>query len=248
MQDSGTAIQNAAAQTRALLVAEAARRLDLSAENLKTEDGAVIAPDGRRLSYGDLVGSDMLHVQARATSTLKDPATFKVLGQSVPRVDIPAKVTGGAAYVQDMRLPGTMHARIARPPSYGARIDRLRHVGGRENAWCRQGDQGRQFSCCGRGQGVSGDQGDEGAVDCGDMERECAPAEAGRPCFHADQPAGANHNHFRASRSVRQRRQDDRGHIYAALSVARLDRPVLRRRAIDRRHDDGLDPYARRLS
>jgi nicotinate dehydrogenase subunit B len=122
MQDSGTAIQNAAAQTRALLVAEAARRLDLPAENLKTEDGAVIAPDGRRLSYGDLVGSDMLHVQARATSTLKDPATFKVLGQSVPRVDIPAKVTGGAAYVQDMRLPGMMHARIARPPSYGAEL------------------------------------------------------------------------------------------------------------------------------
>src|ERR1700739_3012046 len=122
MQDSGTAIENAAAQARELLLAEAARRLDLAIDNLRTENGAVIAPDGRRLAYGDLVAAGTLHVQAQATSKLKDPATFKVMGQSVPRVDIPAKVTGGAAYVQDMRLPGMVHARIVRPPSYGAQL------------------------------------------------------------------------------------------------------------------------------
>src|SRR5258705_12001733 len=46
-----------------------------------------------------------------------------LIGQPVPRVDIPAKVTGGAAYVQDMRLPGMVHARVVRPPSYGAQLD-----------------------------------------------------------------------------------------------------------------------------
>jgi CO/xanthine dehydrogenase Mo-binding subunit len=122
MQDSGTAIQNAAAQTRALLVAEAAKRFELPMEGLKTENGAVIAPDGRRLSYGELVAAGMMHVQAQAISTLKDPSTFKVMGQPVPRVDIPAKVTGGAAYIQDIRLPGMVHARIVRPPSYGAEL------------------------------------------------------------------------------------------------------------------------------
>ena len=122
MQDSGTAILNAAAQVRALLIAEAARRLDLPAENLRTESGAVIAPDGQRLGYGDLVAGDMLHVEAQVKSSLKDPATYKVMGQPVPRVDIPAKVTGGAAYVQDMRLPGIVHARVVRPPSYGAQL------------------------------------------------------------------------------------------------------------------------------
>jgi len=122
MQDSGTAILNAAAQVRALLIAEAARRLDLPAENLRTENGSVVAPDGRRFGYGDLVAGDMLHVQAEVKSNLKDPATYKVMGQPVPRVDIPAKVTGGAAYVQDMRLPGMVHARLVRPPSYGAEL------------------------------------------------------------------------------------------------------------------------------
>jgi CO/xanthine dehydrogenase Mo-binding subunit len=122
MQDSGTAILHAAAQVRALLVAEAARRLDLPAENFRTENGAVIAPDGRRVAYGELVAGDWLHVQAQPTSPLKDPSTFRVIGQPVPRVDIPAKVTGGAAYVQDLRLPGMVHARVVRPPGYGAQL------------------------------------------------------------------------------------------------------------------------------
>ena len=82
----------------------------------------MIAPDGRRSTYGELVAADMLHVQAQPKSKLKDPAIFKVMGQSVPRVDIPAKVTGGAAYVHDMRLPGMLHARVVRPPSYGAQL------------------------------------------------------------------------------------------------------------------------------
>ncbi|MCA1451642.1 xanthine dehydrogenase family protein molybdopterin-binding subunit [Bradyrhizobium sp. BRP22] len=122
MQDSGTAILNAAAQVRELLIAQAAGRLGLAAENLRTENGAVIAPDGRRLTYGELVAADLLHVQAQPQSKLKDPASFKIMGHAVPRVDIPAKVTGGEAYVQDMRLSGMVHARVVRPPSYGAQL------------------------------------------------------------------------------------------------------------------------------
>ena len=160
MQNSGTAILNAAAQVREILVAEAARRFDLPDENLRTENGAVIAPDGRRLAYGDLVAADMLHVQAQPKSKLKDPSTFKVMGQPIPRVDIPAKVTGGAAYVQDMRLPGMVHARVVRPPSYGAQLDDMRHIRGRKAARRGQGGSRRQLPRCRRREGVSGDQGD----------------------------------------------------------------------------------------
>jgi nicotinate dehydrogenase subunit B len=122
MQDSGTAIRHAAAQVRELLIAEAARRRDLPTDNFHTEDGVVISPDGERFRYTDLIPAEMLHVQAQPTSKLKDPSTFKVMGQKIPRVDIPAKVTGGAAYVQDVRLPGMVHARVVRPPSYGAQL------------------------------------------------------------------------------------------------------------------------------
>ena len=150
MQDSGTAIQNAAAQTRALLVAEAAQRLDLPAETLRDRERRGDCA-GRTAAFLRRSGrADMLHVQAQPKSKLKDPATFKVMGQSVPRVDIPAKVTGGAAYVQDMRLPGMVHARVVRPPSYGAELDRLRHLRGRENARRREGGSRRQFPRGGR--------------------------------------------------------------------------------------------------
>ena len=56
------------------------------------------------------------------------------MGKSVPRVDIPAKVTGGAIYVQDLRLADMVHARVVRPPSYGARLAVGRQRRGGEDA------------------------------------------------------------------------------------------------------------------
>jgi nicotinate dehydrogenase subunit B len=125
MQNSGTAILNAAAQVRMLLLSQAVQQLGLALDQLRTEAGAVVAPDGRRLGYGELVSAEMLHVQAQSTSALKDPSTFKVMGKRIPRVDIPAKVTGGVAYVHDLRLPGMLHARVVRPPSYGAQLTQV---------------------------------------------------------------------------------------------------------------------------
>jgi nicotinate dehydrogenase subunit B len=61
-------------------------------------------------------------VQAEPQSKRKDPKTFSIVGQPIARVDIPAKVTGGVAYVHDMRMPGMVHARIVVPPSPKATI------------------------------------------------------------------------------------------------------------------------------
>lgn len=129
MQDSGTAILSAAAQVRQLLVAEAATRAGLPADQMRTDKGVVIAPDGKRFAFGELVGAQMLHVQASPQSALKNPAQFKVMQRSIPRVDIPAKVTGGEAYVQDMRLDGMVHGRVVRPPSYGAQLVSIEGAG-----------------------------------------------------------------------------------------------------------------------
>jgi nicotinate dehydrogenase subunit B len=124
MQDSGTAIRNAAAQVRAILVGLAAQRLGAPAESLAIEDG-VVRGVGKTVAYGELVNDQVLHVAAQPTSPLRDPATHTVMGQPMQRVDIPAKVTGGAAYVQDLRLPGMVHGRIVRPPSPAATLSAL---------------------------------------------------------------------------------------------------------------------------
>ena len=235
MQDSGTAIQNAAAQVRVLLVAEAARRLDLPAEDFRTENGAVIAPDGRRLGYGDLVAADMLHVQAQPTSKLKDPATFKVMGQPLPRVDIPAKVTGGAAYVQDMRLPGMVHARVVRPPSYGAQltdcdtsaVEKLPGV----IKIVRDGNflavvARKEFQAIKAMNALSA---------AAKWKETAKPAEAGRSPACPDQPAVAGHHDLPADQPVgRRARRRIEATYTPALSGARLDRSVLRRGAVCR--------------
>ncbi|MFG1213134.1 molybdopterin cofactor-binding domain-containing protein [Xanthobacter flavus] len=122
VQDSGTAIRNAAAQVREILIGEAARRAGVARADLTARDGVITGPAGLSLGYAELVSDTLLHVDAAPTSILTNPRDFTVMDRPVPRVDIPAKVTGGAAYVQDMRLPGMVHGRIVRPPSYGARL------------------------------------------------------------------------------------------------------------------------------
>ena len=121
MQNSGTAIRNAAAQVREILVAEAALKLAMPAQELVVEKGSVWG-NGRRLGYGEIVSGSLLHVNASPGSILTPAAEFKVMGRSLPRVDITGKVTGGQAYIQDFRPEGMVHARVVRPPSYGASL------------------------------------------------------------------------------------------------------------------------------
>ena len=125
MQDCGTAILNAAAQVRGILIELAATRLNLPAEQLKATQGTVVANDGRSVRYGELLTGQDLHRPAQPTSPLKDPKNFVVIGKPMQRVDIPGKLTGKPAYVQDMRPNGMLQARVVRPPSYGARLTQL---------------------------------------------------------------------------------------------------------------------------
>jgi CO/xanthine dehydrogenase Mo-binding subunit len=124
MQDSGTAIRHAAAQSRVILIGLAAQKLGVPPETLTVEDG-VVKGGGKQATYAELATGEALHVQAQSDSTFIAPDKRVVMGKPLPRVDIPAKVTGGAAFVQDLRLPGMLHARILRPPSPAATLASL---------------------------------------------------------------------------------------------------------------------------
>ncbi|MCA0012640.1 molybdopterin-dependent oxidoreductase [Mesorhizobium sp. B292B1B] len=122
IQNSGTAIRYASAQVRQILVAKASEKLGVPADQLKAASGRITGSDGKSVGYGELVVADLLHVDASADTALKSPDSYHAIGKPFARVDIPAKVTGGEAYVQDMRLPGMVHARVVRPPSYSAKL------------------------------------------------------------------------------------------------------------------------------
>jgi len=121
----GTAVRLACAEARSLLVGQAAKRLGVPADALKVSKAVITAPDGRKLGYGELAAELDLDREVTATAPPKSPAQHTIVGHSVPRRDIPAKVTGGAAYVQDLRLPRMLHGRVVRPPRYGARLDNV---------------------------------------------------------------------------------------------------------------------------
>jgi CO/xanthine dehydrogenase Mo-binding subunit len=122
MQDSGTAVLHAAAQVRGILIGLAATRLNLPPDQLQAKAGSVVANDGRSVAYKDLVTGEALHQIATAQSPLKNVKSFKIIGTPMHRVDIPGKVTGAPMYVQDMRPEGMLHARVVRPPNYGAEL------------------------------------------------------------------------------------------------------------------------------
>jgi len=123
VENSGTALRLAGAEVRAILLGLAAKRLGTAAEQLKVADGVISTPDGRQIAYGELVTDLDLNREATAKVAPKQPASHKIVGTSTPRRDIPAKVTGGLVYVQDVRIPGTLHGRVVRPPRYGSKLD-----------------------------------------------------------------------------------------------------------------------------
>jgi len=123
IEASGTALRMAGAEARAILIDLAAKRFGVAADTLTVSDGVITGRDGRKVGYGELAGEADLHREATAKATPKPPSEHKIVGKSISRRDIPAKVTGGAAYVQDVRLPGMLHGRVVRPPRYGAKLE-----------------------------------------------------------------------------------------------------------------------------
>ncbi len=112
----------AGAAARELLVGAAAGSWDVPSSELSTGDGQVIhAASGRRASYASLATAAGA-LRPSASPRLKQPEEFTLMGKSLPRADIPAKVTGQARFGIDARLPGMKFATILRAPVFGAKL------------------------------------------------------------------------------------------------------------------------------
>ena len=119
----GTALRLASAEVRGILLDLAAKRFGVSADTLTVADGTIGSRDRRKVGYGELAADLDLHREATAKIAPKLVAAHKIVGKSIQRFDIPKKVTGGIAFVQDIRLPEMVHGRIVRPPRPGSKLD-----------------------------------------------------------------------------------------------------------------------------
>jgi nicotinate dehydrogenase subunit B len=119
----GSELRRAAASARRALVDRAAQRLGVPADELIVEDGVVRvkANPAQSVRYGELIG-DGIKLQVDEKVPLKKHPDYKVIGKSIPRVDIPGKITGEFTYIHDFRLPDMLHARVMRPDHHGARV------------------------------------------------------------------------------------------------------------------------------
>src|SRR5580704_1602850 len=119
IQITAVPLRKAAAQARHFLIARAAERLELPVEELTIEDGLIRGKDNRSVSYGELIADDTIRLELADDVVVKPVESHKIVGQSVPRVDLPAKATGEPTYVHDVRVPGMLHGRVVRPPYAG---------------------------------------------------------------------------------------------------------------------------------
>lgn len=120
--DAFTRMRQAGAAARLALVQAAATRLGLPADQLKTEAGAVVAPDGTRIPYPELA-VDAAKVTVPQDPALKPREQWKLLGASLPRTDMVAKVTGTATFTADIRLPGMLYATARTNPGLGGAMN-----------------------------------------------------------------------------------------------------------------------------
>jgi nicotinate dehydrogenase subunit B len=121
--DAGPALRVACANVRALFVAEAAGRWGVRATEIIVNGGAIATAEAtRRTSYGELAEAVNLDVDVSAEVATKNDGDLRLIGTSAARLDLPAKVAGGLAFISDLRLPGQLFGRVVRPPSPGARL------------------------------------------------------------------------------------------------------------------------------
>src|SRR5215469_10525057 len=123
IQRGGMQIRRAAATAREALIALAAQRLNMAADDLVAAGGEVRPKTGGAgIRFADLIGTRSFNLKLNPKAPLKAPANYTLVGRPLPRPDVPAKCTGTLTYMQDFTLPDMVHARVIRPPAIGAKL------------------------------------------------------------------------------------------------------------------------------
>ncbi len=133
IQTGGNPMRNAAAEARRVLIELAAKRFKVGPDRLSVA-GGVISVKGdpaKKASYGKLIGGKHFNVtmkwngrygnrlNAKGKAKPKPVKDYKLVGQSIPRNDVPGKVYAETDFCTDVKVPGMVHGRVIRPPKAG---------------------------------------------------------------------------------------------------------------------------------
>jgi len=128
IERGGPQLRQAAAAARQALLKLASTRLETPVEQLTVSDGivSVARNPARKASYGSLIGGKRFNVKIASTGSgwdmkvapevkAKDHKDYKIVGKSIPRIDLPTKFTGEFVYTPDVRVQDMLHGRVVRP-------------------------------------------------------------------------------------------------------------------------------------
>src|SRR5699024_4269895 len=132
---AGPQVRQAAAAGRQAMLTLGGKHFELPAAQLTAAGGrvSVVGNPDKSVTYGELVDGQRLNMEIGASgktfgmevapdAPAKDPSSYIVVGQSLPRKDIPGKVTGEFTYMQDVKVDGMLHGRVVRLYGIGAEL------------------------------------------------------------------------------------------------------------------------------
>ena len=118
--DAWDRLRTAGAQARSMLIAAAAAKWRMPAEQCRARRGRIENARGQTLRYGQLAEA-AARIPVPKQVPLKPRSAFTLIGTSQPRLDTPGKVNGSAQFGMDLQLPGMLYAAIALSPVLGGR-------------------------------------------------------------------------------------------------------------------------------
>ncbi|MGD0025224.1 MAG: molybdopterin cofactor-binding domain-containing protein, partial [Xanthobacteraceae bacterium] len=122
IMENGPQIRAASAEARYALLQLAAVKLNAPIERLTVSHGVVSleGESARSIKYGDLLGDKPFNIKMTGKAPRKPVSAYKLVGERIPRVDVPDKVSGRYVYMQHVRVANMLHGRIVRPRGQGA--------------------------------------------------------------------------------------------------------------------------------
>jgi nicotinate dehydrogenase subunit B len=122
MPNCATAVRQAAAEVRLILLELAQARLNQTVTGMSVRDGLITAASGAQTSYWELLVGESLTREATGQAPLKPLGSHRLVGRSVPRLDLRPKILGKPMFVQELRPAGMLFGQVVRPPAHGASL------------------------------------------------------------------------------------------------------------------------------
>ncbi len=117
-----TAVQQASAEVRAILLQLAADKLKEPVTSLSVKDGLIQSTSGAQVAYWDLVVGEALNREATGQVKFKPASEYRYIGRPVPRLDLAPKMLGQEMFLQEHHPAGMLYGHLVRPPTYQAKL------------------------------------------------------------------------------------------------------------------------------